>query len=309
MKFISELFWNYSENRLRGGYRIAVQFILFFAVFLLSSLITSDITDKVLQITVDEIIFSSLGIFTIYFAAKFLDKREFRSLGFAINRVWLKEFSSGLLIGGSAIIFVFIAEYFCGMIIIADYFVSASKQNIVHVMALRFIGYFFVALSEEAFSRGYHIKNIAESLTIGRIKKVHAVVIALVLSSLLFGFLHGANPNASLISSINLILIGLFYGYAYLLTGSLAMPIGIHFTWNFVQEAFFGFPVSGFKSSASIVKTEYVNGFELWNGGSFGPEAGLIILPSILLGILLLRFIVKKQSGSLELKTRLCDYN
>ncbi len=64
-------------------------------------------------------------------------------------------------------------------------------------------------------------------------------------SSIALGVLHVFNPNASLISTLYLVLAGLFLGLGLVMTGSLAIPIGLHITWNFFQGNVFGFPVSG----------------------------------------------------------------
>ena len=44
----------------------------------------------------------------------------------------------------------------------------------------------------------------------------------------LFGFAHMISPNATVLSSVNIALIGMWLGLGYVLTGSLAIPIGIH---------------------------------------------------------------------------------
>jgi hypothetical protein len=63
-------------------------------------------------------------------------------------------------------------------------------------------------------------------------------------------------------------------GFGYVLSGQLAIPIGLHLTWNFFQNAVYGLPVSGFETfGASFLSTEQV-GPDLWTGGSFGPEGG-----------------------------------
>jgi hypothetical protein len=70
------------------------------------------------------------------------------------------------------------------------------------------------------------------------------------------------------------------------------LPISIHFTWNFVQEVVFGFPVSGIKyfdTFISFVST----GPEWITGGHFGPE-GSIIVSVLLLAVSLLIIYNKK---------------
>jgi hypothetical protein len=108
---------------------------------------------------------------------------------------------------------------------------------------------------------------------------------AWILSSVLFGVLHYLNPNSSWLSTLYLVIYGVFLGTGYVLTGQLAIPIGLHFTWNFVQGSIFGYPVSGRAlSEASVITTEQI-GPVLWTGGAFGPEAGLLGIVAMLAGM------------------------
>jgi hypothetical protein len=55
----------------------------------------------------------------------------------------------------------------------------------------------------------------------------------------------------------------------------------------------FGFPVSGL-DIYPLMRIQ-VHGPELWTGGIFGPEAGLIVIPALLLGVLLVYLYSRKR--------------
>ena len=123
-------------------------------------------------------------------------------------------------------------------------------------------------------ARGYWLQNIADGTNLP---------IAIFLSSLMFAALHLSNPNVSALAIVGLIGAGLFLAAGYVFTRQLWLPIGLHIGWNFFEGNIFGFRVSGLDTFRLI--TLRVNGPELWTGGAFGPEAGLIVFPAMLLGI------------------------
>jgi len=99
--------------------------------------------------------------------------------------------------------------------------------------------------------------------------------IALVISALIFGGLHFANPNGSLVASIGLaIQAGLLLGVSYMYTRSLWLPIGLHFGWNFMQSGIYGATVSGYHLDQSWL-TSKISGASWFTGGAFGPEGSI----------------------------------
>jgi membrane protease YdiL (CAAX protease family) len=100
---------------------------------------------------------------------------------------------------------------------------------------------------------------------------------ALLISSVLFGLLHAANPGATLVSTVAIALeAGALLGVAYSASRSLWLPMGLHFGWNFTEGGVFGTAVSGGQSHGLIESV--LSGPTLVTGGTFGPEASVIAL-------------------------------
>ena len=94
------------------------------------------------------------------------------------------------------------------------------------------------------------------------------------------------NPGATAITIFGTGLGGLMYGVAFLGGRNIWLPVGLHFGWNFFQGNIFGFPVSGTIEQSLIVQETV--GADLWTGGAYGPEAGLIGMASRFVVIALL---------------------
>ncbi|GAB3269886.1 CPBP family intramembrane glutamic endopeptidase [Kineosporia babensis] len=148
-----------------------------------------------------------------------------------------------------------------------------------------------VATIEEVVFRGIMFR-LLEQLT--------GTVRALIISAVLFGFLHLINPNASLWGAVAIAIQGgLMLGAAYAVTRSLWLPIGLHFGWNFAQAGIFGAPVSGSDASGGgILDSTLANGPVLISGGEFGPEASLFAV--LVCSVLTVYFVrrMKRLSGS-----------
>ncbi|WP_138431175.1 CPBP family intramembrane glutamic endopeptidase [Fodinibius saliphilus] len=271
------VFTNNKEQRLRAGWRLLLQFFtlivvvapLYFPFFLLlpeSSLLTS-IGPQFLGV-----------IASIWIAAQYIDNRSFTDYGIHINKQWIKEFIVGTILAFIAIGAIFSLEWQLGWVTVTDFGWNLSTEQpfllklTVFMLAMAMVGFY-----EELFSRGYQILNIVEGLRYPQISKRLVVGIAIVLTSSVFGLLHFYNPNASLLSTFNIIVAGAVLAMPYIFTGRLSLSVGLHFGWNFFMAGLFGFPVSGKQFEVGILQIQQ-SGPYLWTGGEFGPEAGLVVL-------------------------------
>ena len=90
----------------------------------------------------------------------------------------------------------------------------------------------------------------------------------------LFGLLHGDNPNASVMGVINTAAFGILFGFAFLRSHDLWLPMGLHFGWNFTLPLF-GVNLSGITMKPTAVTLVWNVG-PIWSGGNYGPEASVL---------------------------------
>jgi membrane protease YdiL (CAAX protease family) len=136
-----------------------------------------------------------------------------------------------------------------------------------------------VAVTEELVFRGVVHRVLEERA---------GSVVAIAVSSLVFGLTHLLNGNATLLGTLAIAIEGgAMLAVAYTVTRSLWLPIGLHFAWNFTQGGVFGTAVSGAESEPGLLRT-VLNGPSLLTGGAFGPEASLFALLCCLVPTVLL---------------------
>jgi membrane protease YdiL (CAAX protease family) len=101
-------------------------------------------------------------------------------------------------------------------------------------------------------------------------------IIALVLSTLMFGAIHLMNPGASLMGALVVAAGGgVIFTCAFLLTRSLWLAIGLHWAADFWQGPVFGLHPSGQTFAHPLIHSTMA-GPHLWTGGIFG--GGLVAL-------------------------------
>jgi len=287
---LARIFISPDEPRLRAGWRIFVQIVLlivivFFIGFLAGLLIQFGLNEYLGSVIVVLAITTS-----VFMGRRFLDRRSFVSLGLKLNIWTLMDLLVGFAVGGLIIGLIFYLEKALGWLVIDGYAWQNLPLEEVRSAAIgMLITFIFVGLQEELVVRGYLLQNLIEGLN---------VFWGVIISSVLFGLLHLSNPGSSALSAIGIFLVGIFLSYAYLITRQLWLPIGLHIGWNFFEGAIFGFPVSGVVDFS--IFRQSVTGPALITGGSFGPEAGLILLAGLALGVGLVFAYSRYRSGSIE---------
>ena len=286
--FFAQVFISSDEPRLRAGWRLLIQTILLFIFGLVVSLVSllfhaggsaASILNQVLNLV------AITG--SVYVARRWLDKKSFESLGLKLDRQTWIDILAGIGITFVQMGFIYILMLGLGWLTFAGFAWQFDPVSVVLKNTLLFfVVFIFVGWNEELLSRGYHLQTIASGINL---------FWGVIISSAVFGLLHLGNPNATWVSAAGIFFAGIFLAYGYIRTKQLWLPIGLHIGWNFCEGVVFGFPVSGLDIYALLrIK---VNGPVIWTGGAFGPEAGLIVLPSLVVGVGLIYWFTKTRKS------------
>jgi membrane protease YdiL (CAAX protease family) len=290
MKFLS-IFKDPTAGRLRAGWRIlGQQILLVFTLMSFEDYLTAPFKRSISQngsLILDAITgILAFGI-SVWLAGKWLDHRPFADFGFHLRRGWWIQFGFGMSLGALLMGFIFILEFGFGYVqVIQLGFTVEPNSSLLLALAVMFIHYIGISFTEEILSRGYLLRNLLEGFS--SFHRNVTIALAIVFSSILFALPHAGNPNATPASIVLLIVFGVMCAAGVILTGELAIPLGLHLTWNFFQGNIFGFPVSGWEMRGGSLIQIQQHGPVWFTGAAFGPEAGIVGLLAMLLGILLI---------------------
>lgn len=280
--FFKRLFISPSEPRLRAGWRLLLHTLLIEVIAIIVFLLYMSVINFA-SLEIDDETATSAGLqlliitLATWIACRYLDRRSLRSLGFKWNTLSLRDLAFGFVVSALLMGSIFVLEWGVGWLRIESVMwrmtPSTTLTTVLNVLAV----FIAVGLYEELLFRGYRLQNLIEGLNLPW---------ALVISSALFALQHLPNPHSSLASTLGLFAGGFFMAYGWVRTGRLWLSIGLHIGWNFFEGPIFGFPVSGLAFSQMIHQSNV--GPALITGGAFGPEAGLVILPAMAVGAVMI---------------------
>ena len=270
------------EPRLRAGWRLAIQTVMLLLLLIIPLGLTVELAHWNFPGTAGFFVNTLISFIaftaSVYLARRFLDRRSFTSLGLQIDRNFLPD-----LIAGIAITFIVMGLIYLTMSLLGWLHFSAFAWQVdplpllIGQTLVFFIVFILVGWQEELLFRGYQLQTLASGMNL---------FWGVLVSSIIFGLLHLSNPNAMWVSAAGIFFAGVFLTTGYLRTGRLWLSIGLHIGWNFFEGVVFGFPVSGL-TIYPLLRIQ-VTGPSLWTGGAFGPEAGLIVLPGLAIGAILI---------------------
>ncbi|HMF74197.1 MAG TPA: type II CAAX endopeptidase family protein [Bryobacteraceae bacterium] len=202
------------------------------------------------------------GLLANLLTIRIFDRRPFTDIGLRTGVASARNLLLGVAFGGGSAALMLWAPLLAG----SAHLVLRPNPAFTWPSLLFYLAALALAASgEEMIFRGYAFQLLIEKM--GPFATILPV-------GVLFGLMHGSNPNASGLGVLNTVLWGVLLGYAFLRSRDLWLPIGLHFGWNAVLPLF-GVNLSGL----TIEVSRYVYRWDLlplWSGGEYGPEGGLL---------------------------------
>lgn len=209
---------------------------------------------------------SLLGLFIYAVWTNLTEHRPVTEL--TLKRTWA-DLGLGMLLG------ILFFGAVTGLMALAGCYRISEAHFDLTLLLLAFFQFFFVAVYEEIIFRGVLFRLIDDRWN---------TLAALIVSALLFGAIHMMNPGATVWSAVAIaVSAGLLLGAGFKGSGTLWLPIGLHWAWNFVEGNVFGFFVSGTSVQTKIFSA-VITGPDWLTGGRFGAEAAV---PTVVVGLLL----------------------
>ncbi|HEU0292601.1 MAG TPA: type II CAAX endopeptidase family protein [Anaerolineales bacterium] len=173
---------------------------------------------------------------SVYLVHKIADEQELDSFGLKKDKWALTDFLVGFFVTFIVLGFSFLIYMWFGVIRITGFvWEQQSASYVFWYTVVTFLIFLFVGWSEELLSRGFHLQTIEKGTN-----RFWGVLI----SSLIFSYLHRNNPDMDTPGLIFIFFAGLMLAYAYLKTNQLWLSVGLHTGWDFfLVVVFFGIPI------------------------------------------------------------------
>jgi uncharacterized protein len=242
-------------GRLRSGWWVAIFFVVLAALLFPLILLSGQQAGVPIWAQALIIIFATA-------VCQALRRKPLAEVTGAFNATWLAQLALGAAIGGLLMLAPAFVLFATGA---ARWTVSEQGAAALLPAATLMAA---VAIAEEFLFRGFLFQRLIDGLGQWWAQLIIAGLFVLTHSTALEGA-----GEIRYLAGFNIFVASLMFGFAFIKTRSLAMPIGIHFAANFVQGGVLGFGVSGSEEQGLLTPT--LNGPDWLTGGAFGLEASV----------------------------------
>jgi membrane protease YdiL (CAAX protease family) len=256
--------------------RFTLMIVTGFAVFVVAQGITTIRRDDTAWAVVSGVVTAVLALVAYRYATRWIEKRQPTELS---GPRWLLP---GVLAGAALFGLVMLVIWMLGGVGTVTFNSWIGLAAMTGLMIS-------VAVIEETLFRGVLLRMVAERF---------GGWAALAVSAPLFGLPHLLNHGTDLVGALSLtVSAGLLLGGAYLATGSLWLPIGLHLGLNFAESAVFGIVTVDSPLPDFSLYNTVLEGSDLVTGGAGGPEASLVTLAVLTLPALALIWYAAATGG------------
>ena len=240
--------------------RILAAFVMYFGLLAVVGLAISRFSTPDILTSLPRQIPTLCGIGAIVFvSARVFDVRP-GAYGLNVDRQWISDLLGGILLGIVYQGIVTVAIIATGAGTIVDRWsvgVFDTHIDIAVAVGATAVAFMIVALGEDLLFRGVLIREFTAGLTSRNLSRTSATGVAVVAAALLFGSVHlnaGAEGLSTGVAVLQAVVSGLYFGIAYVVTDSLALPVGIHFSTNLWATVVFGQPDSGYPAAFRLTR-------------------------------------------------------
>lgn len=163
-------------------------------------------------------------------------------------------------------------------------FQAINMGNLNLIFLGYFIAFFIQSTSEEVLVRGILTRALFDKFG----KKI-----AIILPSIFFGLLHLGNEGVTILSTLNTILVGIFFAKLLFYTDNIMVTSGVHAGWNFSMAMIYGLNVSGFSGFDSLFNFKVLN-YNLYDK-IYGPEGSIVVTFIEIISILIIFYLEKRK--------------
>lgn len=202
------------------------------------------------------------AVFSNSLCLRIYEQRGIAAIGLHSDKASLANLGFGILGGMGA----------AGLVLAGPLLVHAARIEHDPSAQASVASFFFVSVlllfgsaGEEMLFRGFGFQILLRA--VGAWTTVLPV-------GVVFAALHAGNPGATWLGLLNTAGFGVLFGYAFLRSHDLWLPIGLHFGWNFTLPLL-GVNVSGLTMRLTGFTVKWSAG-TLWSGGNYGPEASIL---------------------------------
>ncbi|WP_141212902.1 type II CAAX prenyl endopeptidase Rce1 family protein [Halorubrum sp. Ea1] len=256
--------WGRNRDRIRATWRILFGFGVVLGVLLGGRRLLGrvDFPDVLVNGPVALLVCVAVGAYALA-ASLIPGERPIREYGFSFDRRWALDALAAVVAGCvfQALVTGMLLASGSGRVVETFAPGAASGGGPVAVaiaVAATAVAFAAIGLWEEPLFRGVFIVNASEGLAARGLEPRRAVWAAVGASALAFGPAHalvaaqGASP---LFAAVQATAAAVYFAVAYVFTGSLAFPVGLHFATNVWVVSVFGQAGSGFPALVRLERS------------------------------------------------------